>query len=361
MRWVLWSFLFWTALGLFFAAQLYFAGLPWRSALEWSLPRWYTWGLLTPAIFWLDRRLIDALALWWRIALHVPLGLAWSSFAILLRLAVRPLRGAPLPDDVAVFFVERIVPDITIYAAIACVSMLRAYSNHMKARVRQARDLALSLERRLGEAQLQNLRAQLHPHFLFNALNTISSLTESDPSLARRLMARLGDLLRASLAHTAQPLVTLAEELTFLDDYLSIESARFEDRITIDVDVDEGSADILVPSFLLQPLVENAIRHGVAPRLSGGHIEVSASRAGPTLTLSVRDNGLGLPHDWSINGNAGIGLGNLRSRLGQIYGRSDLLSISAIATGGVEVRVSLPIAMPSGSPVASDSTVAEGA
>lgn len=342
VRFVLWSFLFWTAIGIFFAAQLHFAGLPWRVAFEWSLPRWYTWGLLTPAIFRLDRRLIERLALGWRIALHVPLGVAWTVLAISLRLAIRPLRGAALPDDVTVFFLERIGPDLTIYAVIACVSMLRAYAAHMKARVRQARDLAVSLERRLAEARLHNLRAQLQPHFLFNALNTISALTESDPPLARRLMARLGDLLRASLAHTAQPLVPLGEELTFLDDYLAIESARFGDRITVHVEVDEQAADVLVPSFLLQPLVENAIRHGVGPRLSGGRVHVSAVRNGTTLTLRVRDDGLGLRPDWSFDGHAGVGLSNLKARLEHLYGRDGLLSIAPIASGGVEVRVTIP-------------------
>ena len=228
IRLVLWSFLFWTALGAFFATLLHFAGLPWLVALEWSLPRWYTWGLLTPAILWLDRWLIDRLALGWRIALHLPLAVAWTSFAILLRLAVRPLRGAPLPTDLTAFFVERFPPDILIYAVIAGVSLMRAYTGRVNERERQARDLATSLERRLSEARLQNLRAQLQPHFLFNALNTISAFTESNPQMARRLMAQLGDLLRASLAHASQPVVTLGEELTFLDDYLAIESARFE-------------------------------------------------------------------------------------------------------------------------------------
>lgn len=342
VRFAFWSFLFWTAISVFFAAQLHFAGLPWSVAFEWSLPRWYTWGLLTPAIFRLDRRLIELLALRWRIALHVPLGVAWTLLAISLRLAIRPVRGAAFPDDVTVFFLQRVGPDLTIYAVIACVSMLRAYANHMKARVQQAHDLALSLERRLAEAQLNNLRAQLQPHFLFNALNTISALTESDPPLARRLMARLGDLLRASLAHTAQPLVPLGEELTFLDDYLTIESARFADRITIHVEVDEQAADVLVPSFLLQPLVENAIRHGVGPRLSGGRVHVSAVRNGTALTLQVRDDGLGLHPDWDFDTHAGIGLTNLKSRLEHLYGHDGLLSIAPIASGGVEVRVTIP-------------------
>src|SRR5262249_49011133 len=149
------------------------------------------------------------------------------------------------------------------------------------------------------EARLQSLRSQLQPHFLFNALNTMSSLTETDPKTARRLMEQLGRLLRMSLRHAATPLVTLAEELTFLDDYLAIESVRFEGLISVWVRAEDKTLDALVPSFLLQPLVENAIRHGVGPRLSGGRIAVTAAREGTRLLLRVTDDGLGLPPDWS--------------------------------------------------------------
>jgi sensor histidine kinase YesM len=339
---VVWSFLFWTAVGVFFAAQLHFAGMAWSMALEWSLPRWYTWGLLTPAIFRLDRRLIGSLALGWRIALHLPLALAWTLLAIALRLVARPLRGAALPDNVAAFFLERLGPDVTIYALIAAVSLVTAYTGRLKARERQAQDRAATLERRLAEAHLHNLRAQLQPHFLFNALNTISAFTESDPPMARRLTGQLGDLLRASLAHTSRPLVPLAEELTFLDDYLAIEGARFGDRIVVNVSADDDAIEVAVPSFLLQPLVENALRHGVGPRRSGGRIDVSATRERSMLVLRVRDNGLGLRPGWEANAHGGIGLSNLRSRLAQLYGRDDLLEMTANDAGGVDVTVKVP-------------------
>lgn len=343
LLWIVgWSFLFWTAVGVFFAAQLTFAGMAWTTALEWSLPRWYTWGLLTPAIFHLDRRLIESLALGWRILLHVPLAFAWTLLAIALRLVVRPLRGAALPADVAAFFLDRLGPDVTIYALIAAVSLVMAYTGRLKARERQAQDRATTLERRLAEAHLHNLRAQLQPHFLFNALNTISAFTESDPPMARRLTGQLGDLLRASLAHTSRPLVPLAEELTFLDDYLAIEGARFEDRIVVNVDADENAMDVAVPSFLLQPLVENALRHGVGPRQSGGRVDVSAKREGAMLILRVRDNGVGLRPGWDLNASTGIGLSNLRSRLAQLYGRDDLLEMTVNDAGGVDVTVKVP-------------------
>lgn len=343
VRRIVWLFLFWTAIGVFFALQLHFAGLAWSVALEWSLPRWYTWGLLTPAIFRLDRRMVETLALGWRIALHVPLAIAWTLLAITLRLTVRPLRGAAIPDDIRVFFLERLGPDLTIYALIAIVSLITAYTGRLKSREREAREHAAELERRLGEAQLHNLRAQLQPHFLFNALNTISAFTESDPSRARRLTGQLGTLLRASLAHTSRPLVPLAEELTFLDDYLAIECARFDDRLVVNVSADDNMTDVPVPSFLLQPLVENALRHGVGPRQSGGRIDVSAVRDASSLRLRVSDNGVGLPPGWDMTSSAGVGLTNLRSRLARIYGRDDLLTVTTNAAGGVDVRVTVPL------------------
>ena len=162
--------------------------------------------------------------------------------AILRRLVTRPLRGSAFPDDFPDYFLDRFYSDLLIYAVIAGVSFSRHYADQVKRAARQAHELALrtaDLERRLVESQLQSLRAQLQPHFLFNALNTISAFTETNPHMARRLMAQLGDLLRASLRHAAQPLVTLGEELTFLDDFLAIESARFEGRLHVSVRADD--------------------------------------------------------------------------------------------------------------------------
>jgi signal transduction histidine kinase len=338
--------LFWTALGVFFSSQLYLAGLPWGTALLFTMPRWYSWGLLTPAVFWTDRRLGRGRSLARRVLLHVPLGVAWTTFAILIRLATRPLRGSPPPLNLAEYFLERFYWDLLIYAVIAGVSISRDYAAQVRAQERQAHDLALQateLERRLVEARLQSLRAQLQPHFLFNALNTISAFTETNPQVARRLMERLGDLLRASLTHAARPLVPLSEELTFLDDYLAIESARFEGRITVSVRADDSLLDSLVPSFLFQPLVENAIRHGVAPRLSGGHIEVTAARVDSRLVLRVHDDGLGLAAGWTFAKHAGVGLRNVSARLQHLYARDDLLRIASTASGGVDVQISLPL------------------
>jgi two-component system LytT family sensor kinase len=346
------SALFWTALGVFFASQLVLAGLPWSTALAFSMPRWYSWGLLTPVVFWIDRRLGGHQDLAARATLHVPLGIAVTCLSIAMRLLTRPLRGSPWPANLWAFFVERFYWDLLIYAVIAGVAIARDLGRRSRQREAEAHRLALQaadLQRRLTEASLQSLRAQVHPHFLFNALNTISAFTETDPQTARRLMEQLGDLLRASLAHASRPVVTLGEELTFLDDYLGIELARFEGRLTVSVNADDDLLDEAVPSFLLQPLLENAIRHGIGRRMSGGHVDVTATRDGSILTVRVRDNGVGLPVGWRFDRDAGIGLQNVAARLKHLYGRGDLLRITPVAEGGVNAEVDLPRRSPTAS------------
>jgi two-component system, LytTR family, sensor kinase len=356
------AFVLWTALAGVFATQLYFAGLPWSVALAWTLPRWYSWGLVTPLIFRLDRRLAAAATLPVRLALHVPLALVWTAVTIALRLATRPLRGSALPDDVQMYVLDRFYSDLPIYAVIGGISFARLYAAQVRRGIREAHELALrtaDLERRLVEARLQSLRGQLQPHFLFNALNTISAFTESHPQMARRLMSQLGDLLRASLRHTAQPLVTLGEELTFLDDFLAIESARFEGRLQVSVHADDELLPRMVPAFLLQPIVENAIRHGVGPRLSAGRVDVSVTARGRMLNIRVRDDGVGLPPDWTFDRNAGVGLRNVADRLEQMYGTAGLLKLVPVATGGVDVQIELPDPPATQRPDASERPVSE--
>jgi two-component system, LytTR family, sensor kinase len=345
--------LFWTALGLFFASQIYFLrrGMPWRVALLITMPLWYVWGLLTPAVFWVDKWLGARLSVPARVAAHVPVGIAWTMLSIVLCYLIRPFRAQFFE-----FFVGAVYWDLVIYAVIAGVAMSRDLAEQARQREAEAHRLALqriALERRLTEAGLQTLRAQLHPHFLFNALNTISAFTETDPRTARRLMGQLGDLLRASLRHTSQPLVSLGEELTFLDDYLAIELARLEGRLIVSVHADDHLLGERVPSFLLQPLVENAIRHGITPRVSGGLVDVVIARSDSTLTVRVRDKGVGLPPGWHFERDAGVGLQNIASRLEHLYRRKDLLRIAPNASGGVDVRIDLPLQHGSASPVVS--------
>jgi sensor histidine kinase YesM len=207
---------------------------------------------------------------------------------------------------------------------------------------RQSRERALrtsQLEARLAQTQLQMLKLQMHPHFLFNTLNSISALIHTDVELADRMVARLGDLQRLALQHFGAEEVPLREELEFLLSYLEIEQARLGPRLGFDLDVEPGTEEARVPNLLLQPLVENAIRHGVGALPGPGRVEVRARRETGRLHLEVRDTGPGLS---SGEPEEGVGLSNTRARLGRLYGDEYQFELADGPGGGAVVRVVIP-------------------
>ena len=206
----------------------------------------------------------------------------------------------------------------------------------------QERELRASqLEGQLARARLQMLKMQLHPHFLFNALNSISALMHRDMDAADRMLGRLDDLLRRTLEQAGTQEVMLRDELNLLEPYLEIEQTRFGDRLSVQWDVEPAAMDALVPHLLLQPLVENSIRHGIAPRAQPGRVEISAHRADGMLRLEVRDNGRGLTPGGGTAG-AGVGLANTRARLTQLYDGEHRFDFRERPDGGVAVTLSIP-------------------
>jgi LytS/YehU family sensor histidine kinase len=199
------------------------------------------------------------------------------------------------------------------------------------------------LERLLGDARLDSLRTQLHPHFLFNALNAISAHVERDPRTARWMLERLGSLLRMSLEHAREQEISLERELTFIGCYIDLQNARFDDRIAFTTDVEPDVKSALVPSLILQPLVENAVRYGIASGASAGHIAIRARRHADSLRLTVKDDGPGLPADWDAEHGFGVGLSNTRERLERLYGKNQSFEIAGPPTGGAEVTLTLPL------------------
>jgi two-component system, LytTR family, sensor kinase len=201
------------------------------------------------------------------------------------------------------------------------------------------------LETRLMEAQLQALQRQLHPHFLFNTLNTIAGLIRSDVEAADRMIDHLGDLLRMTLHTSSTQEVALTEELEVLRKYLAIEQTRFGSRLKVSLHIQSETLDAKVPNLLLQPLVENAIRHGIAPNARPGWIAIHASRTGDKLTIEIRDSGNGLPPERLMALNRGVGLDNTRARLERLY-RSEYRFAFANVPGGFSVTVSIPFRAP---------------
>jgi signal transduction histidine kinase len=213
---------------------------------------------------------------------------------------------------------------------------------HYYARYSEREVQAVELKRELVEARLDALRMQLNPHFLFNTLHAISALIHEDPEAADRMVARLSELLRLSLDQSKPQQVPLSEEMVFLDRYLEIERARFGERLKIEKQLGPDTHTAMVPFLLLQPLVENAVRHGIEAREEAGHIAISARRNNGTLELSVRDDGPGLSRETNAPVRKGIGLANTRSRLRHLYGENFQLNLSDLAEGGLEARVEIP-------------------
>jgi LytS/YehU family sensor histidine kinase len=202
---------------------------------------------------------------------------------------------------------------------------------------------ASQLEAQLAQARLHLLKMQLHPHFLFNTLNSISALLHEDVELADMMIERLGDFLRLTLENSAVQEVTLREELEFVNCYLSIEQIRLQDRLTSLVEVEPEALDARVPTLILQPVVENAIRHAIAPRLAPGRIEIRARRQGAALVLTVRDDGPGIaPPSRQANGK-GMGLSITRARLERLYGAGHRFELADAPEGGLLVTFEIPL------------------
>ena len=232
--------------------------------------------------------------------------------------------------------IMRINFSAAVYVIIACVAHAAASSRRAKERETQALALAAGLTR----AKLDALRLQLQPHFLFNTLNALSALVHRDPRAADELIADLSELLRLSLESSANE-VPLRRELEILDRYLAIEQTRLGDRLRVTREIDPAVLEVLVPTFILQPLAENAVRHGIEPRCEPGHVTITARAVGDLLELTVADDGVGL-RPAAAGARRGIGLTNAEERLRTLHGDRARLELRSPETGGVAVVLTLP-------------------
>ncbi len=342
-----------TLVGVFFATRTYLLynaypdnQIGWGRALAPSLTSWYAWALFAPAILWLASRFRFERGRWvGSLAAHLGAGVCFAlAHSLLDHLAGRGLPWIPEGELSLPFVISRLHGNLLTYLAIVGGwNLVEAY------RRARERDLQASrLETRLAEARLSALKMQLHPHFLFNTLHAISTLMHRDVDAAERMLARLSDLLRLTLENAGTQEVRLKEELDFLEQYLEIERTRFGDRLTVDLDVDPETLDARVPNLILQPLVENAVRHGVAPRAEPGWIGIRTSLEDGKIEISIEDDGPGVAETAgrrgapSVSSGSGVGIANCRARLEQLYGDRASLELAEASAGGLRVSIRIP-------------------
>ena len=368
----------WGGLVTLFAAQLVLVGaMEWSEALGVSIPAWLAWVGLLPLTAWLAFRFSLERG---RLAVSLPVHLAACLLAVLLcqfgmwqlvkrnpnfpqrpgppelRESARghgPPFGRPPAGRGSVRAVAFRIPfDALIYWVTVSVCHSVVWSRRSQQRERRA----LELEARLSQARLQTLRMQIHPHFLFNTLNAISTLVHTNPHAADNMIGSLSELLRLSLGRSEEQEVPLEQELDFLQRYLEIEQVRFGDRLRVVPDIAADTRAAFVPTLILQPIVENAIRHGIEKQLAPGTITLRSRREGARLILSVEDTGPGLNPAAQNAGGHGIGLANTRARLEQLYGAGQQFSLRGGERGGCVARLEMPFhlePMPAARPMSS--------
>jgi len=354
-----WVFGVATALGLFSWVQAYRLtvvnqrpGEPLEAGLTWqllvlNLALWYVPALMMPAVVRVARQFPLDMAgrLLRAIGAHAAGALVFAGLDFVGMLAIRfmmwPSAGKWYGSTWAQFLQRRLFEQLDwslmVYAVIVGASHAIAFYHESQ----QRKVAAAQLEARLMEARLKTLEAELHPHFLFNTLHAISTLVHRDPESADRMISRLSDLLRITFDRSGEAKVSLKEEIDFLQKYLDIEQTRFQDRLTVSVRIDPDALDGEVPRMILQPIVENAIKHGIAGRQGGDRIQVTAGRSGERLWMQVHDNGGGL-HVGTLRAlRTGVGLSNTRARLDCLYSRHYRLEFSD-THGGLSVLIEIP-------------------
>lgn len=309
------------------------------------------WLFLTPSIFFLSRRFtIDHSAWPKHLGIHIMAALIvaigidfFAAWTLGLIMPAHPWADFRAFPRVLNF---RFLDELFIYFVVLAAGFARDYFWRFRERQLEAsrlREQAVGLEARLADARLHALRMQMNPHFLFNTLHAVSSLVERDPAGVRRMIARLSELLRYTLEGSGSQEVALRDELEFLRRYLEIQQIRFQGRLEVTEDIEEGALDAQLPSMILQPLVENAVKHGVSMIEGTGHIKLSARQENDTLVVSIHDNGPGidaLPNEPLYSD--GVGLRNTRERLEMLYGDDNRLFLEQSPLGGLIARIEVP-------------------
>ncbi|HYP26277.1 MAG TPA: histidine kinase [Blastocatellia bacterium] len=351
-RWFRWGLItgIWTLFGLLFASQQYLATsrttrpMAWYDALLLELSYAYLWALLTPLMLWLSRRFRIERARWYRsLLIHIffgtLIGFTMVAFHDLIYTAyfATPERPFSLARMVRLAYSFFDYGMMTYWVILLVDNGLDYYRRYREGELR-----ASQLEAMLAQAQLQALKMQLQPHFLFNTLHSISALLYKDVDAADKMIARLGDFLRITLENSGNQEVSLQEEIEFLKCYLEIERIRFQDRLKVQMDIEPQALQARLPNLILQPLVENAIKHGISAHAGPGRIRIHASRRDGSLQVEVTDNGPGLQERAGGSFKEGLGLANTQARLEHLYGSDHRLDMANAPLGGLTVILEIP-------------------
>jgi two-component system LytT family sensor kinase len=350
-RW-LWIFGIWCAGGLFDASQAVLSMRaegrhgPWLPLFATELALWLPWALATPLVIGLARRypivrVVSAPTVAVHLGAFAALSVASEAWSAWLQVLFNPWANRRWPTFVDTFNTSISFQAVTFLVAYALILTVTYLADARERIARQAIETA-RLNEKLSEAQLAALRRQIEPHFVYNTLNSISGLVRDRRNdAAVSMIVGLSEFLRRTSEDSHRAQVALAEEVEYVQRYLELQKMRFAERLQVSVDVPTELLRAQVPNLLLQPLVENAIKHGIAKRVAGGTVRVSGVRSNGTLYLSVFNDGASSLPDWPAS-PTGVGIGNLRTRLAILYGERSGLELRGTAAGGVEVVVTLP-------------------
>ncbi len=351
-RLLLAGFGFWTAFALVFAIEYWLLAIPepFPRIVAGQLASWWPCALLTPPLAAATIRIRALRVSRPRAVLLHAMGAA--AFVVvggaLMGASESLLPWSPAEGRMLAAARHGVIrylgPDLLLYCMVVAATMAAAHAHESRRRGIAAATLA----RQLAEARLHVLSTQLQPHFLFNTLHAVSALIWEDQARADRLLARLSELLRLTLRSGNRAETTLEEELALLDRYVEIQETRYGDRLRIRIEAEPGARQAMVPHLILQPLVENAIRHGITRRTAPGRVDVVARAGGGHLHLTVRDDGVGLPSGRPVR--EGVGLGVTRARLRQLYGPAQSMELSAASGGGAICALTIPLRSSAGAP-----------
>lgn len=342
----------WTLAGLFLTSQLALQSqlsenpIPFWRALSWQLASGYAWFAFSPFILWLSARYLFDKGRWKKsLPVHIGASLVFSFLLLAVDAFVLPKLGylqryQPMSflETYRIMLVVNLHFSLAIYWAVVAIHQAILYYRKYRERELQTSQL----EARLAQSRLQVLKMQLHPHFLFNTLNAISELVHRDPDAADTMLTDLSDLLRMSFENLEVQEVPLKQELEFLRKYLEIEQMRFQERLRVEMDISPETLGASVPNMILQPLVENAIKHGISPRAEGGRIDITAIRNNGHLQIAVSDDGLGMSQHETESPREGVGLSNTRKRLRHLYGDRQKFDLRSAGERGVIVSLEMP-------------------